>query len=288
MDEDDWLKRMDGGMFALLFGAAVMAWMFTIGVVSAVVGVAVVAARGGEPDQDTLYEVLYQPEILGPLTLLQMAGTVGIVFAFTHLRGGGRKSRWAMRKPVAVVVVGAVVAGLSVGPVAGYVAQAVEQLLGPAGLVSAAHLEEMGRSLVEGPLLWRIPLILAVLIGAPLVEELVFRGLLWSSLEERMSPTKVWIVTSLGFAAYHMDPLHSVAVLATAFLLGWLRMSTGSIWPSVVAHFANNVNGVLWIFVFGPEDETVVPLSLAVGCVVVTFVACMTLVAGRGDPTRSG
>jgi membrane protease YdiL (CAAX protease family) len=81
-------------------------------------------------------------------------------------------------------------------------------------------------------------LLLAVL--APLVEELVFRGLLYGWLAGRWGKTVGWIVSSLAFAAAHTEPAHIVLVLPLGLLFGWLRQRTDSLLPSLVAHIANN------------------------------------------------
>ena len=81
-------------------------------------------------------------------------------------------------------------------------------------------------------------LLLAVL--APLVEELVFRGLIYGWLTGRWGKTVGWIVSSLAFAAAHTEPAHIVLVLPLGLLFGWLRQRTDSLLPSLVAHIANN------------------------------------------------
>jgi len=81
-------------------------------------------------------------------------------------------------------------------------------------------------------------LLLAVL--APLVEELVFRGLLYGWLTGRWGKNVGWIVSSLAFAAAHMEPAHIILVLPLGLLFGWLRQRTDSLLPSIVAHIANN------------------------------------------------
>jgi len=82
---------------------------------------------------------------------------------------------------------------------------------------------------------------LALLAGlAPLVEELVFRGLLYGWLESRWGAGLAFIVSSLAFAAAHVEPAHALLVLPLGLLFGWLRWRTGSLWPSLVAHMANN------------------------------------------------
>ncbi len=86
---------------------------------------------------------------------------------------------------------------------------------------------------------------LAVLAGlAPLVEELVFRGLLYGWLAGRWGTIVAWLVSSLAFAAAHAEPAHIILVLPLGLWFGWLRRRTDSIWPSLVAHMANNALAV--------------------------------------------
>ena len=82
---------------------------------------------------------------------------------------------------------------------------------------------------------------LALLAGlAPLVEELVFRGLLYGWLESRWGSGLAFVVSSLAFAAAHVEPAHAFLVLPLGLLFGLLRWRTRSLWPSLVAHVANN------------------------------------------------
>ena len=82
---------------------------------------------------------------------------------------------------------------------------------------------------------------LALLAGlAPLVEELVFRGLLYGWLAGRWGGGIAVIGSSLAFAAAHVELAHVVLVLPLGLVFGWLRWRSGSLWPSLVAHMANN------------------------------------------------
>jgi len=81
-------------------------------------------------------------------------------------------------------------------------------------------------------------LLLAVL--APLVEELVFRGLLYGWIAGRWGGTAGLIVSSLAFAAAHFEPAHIILVLPLGLLFGWLRRRTDSLLPSLFSHIVNN------------------------------------------------
>ncbi len=82
---------------------------------------------------------------------------------------------------------------------------------------------------------------LALLAGlAPLVEELVFRGLLYGWLAGRWGGGIAVIGSSVAFAAAHVELAHVILVLPLGLVFGWLRWRSGSLWPSLVAHMANN------------------------------------------------
>lgn len=84
-------------------------------------------------------------------------------------------------------------------------------------------------------------IVLGLLAGlAPLVEELVFRGLLYGWIESRWGSGLAVVVSSLAFAAAHVEPAHAVLVLPLGLMFGLLRWRTRSLWPSLVAHMANN------------------------------------------------
>ncbi len=80
--------------------------------------------------------------------------------------------------------------------------------------------------------------VLAVL--APLVEELIFRGLFYGWIAGRWGSFAGWMASSLAFAAAHYEPAHILLVLPLGFLFGWLRRRTDSLLPSLAAHIVNN------------------------------------------------
>jgi membrane protease YdiL (CAAX protease family) len=85
--------------------------------------------------------------------------------------------------------------------------------------------------------------VMAVL--APIVEETVFRGLLYGWVAGRWGTIAAWIVSSVLFAAAHYEPAHVILVFPLGLWFGWLRRRTDSLWPSLVAHMVNNGFAVL-------------------------------------------
>ncbi len=106
----------------------------------------------------------------------------------------------------------------------------------------------------QTPLQWRIPLVLMVGGFGPLVEELLFRGVLLSALLQRWRVGWAIAVSSLLFALAHLPGLQYQwyalpDLLLLAVGLAWLRLRSGSIWPSVLAHSTNNLLAVVTWFV---------------------------------------
>lgn len=92
------------------------------------------------------------------------------------------------------------------------------------------------RTLADRPDLLRDPFVLlAVVVGAPVVEEILFRGVLQTALAAASSASKAVPIQAALFALFH-DPVVFVPVFAMALGLGWLYARTGSLWPGIVAH----------------------------------------------------
>lgn len=87
----------------------------------------------------------------------------------------------------------------------------------------------------------RIFIILALVVAAPLGEEMVFRGVMWTWLRDSSRPWIALIITSLLFGSAHVFiPRTIPLIVPVGLLLGFLVVRTGSILPSIAAHAAFN------------------------------------------------
>lgn len=87
-----------------------------------------------------------------------------------------------------------------------------------------------------------------LVILAPLVEEIIFRGYLYGKLRQRSGPIISTILVSLVFAALHLQLNVAVIVFGLSLVLCTLREFTGSIWAGVILHGAKN--GIAFYFLF--------------------------------------
>lgn len=105
--------------------------------------------------------------------------------------------------------------------------------------------------LFEGQTSLELALILSgVSVAAPVCEEFFFRGIFQKGLTPRppASTVRALVVSAVVFSAFHLDPVGFAARTELGLLFGWLYLRTGSLWPSIGAHAANNlVSSVLFL-----------------------------------------
>lgn len=83
-------------------------------------------------------------------------------------------------------------------------------------------------------------LVVIVAVGAPIIEELFFRGLLLRSIQRRFGNAPALIGSSLIFAVVHFQIVQFPALLMFGFLAGWLTLRSGRLGPAIWAHVGFN------------------------------------------------
>jgi membrane protease YdiL (CAAX protease family) len=103
---------------------------------------------------------------------------------------------------------------------------------------------------------WRGVLFAAVILGAPLSEEIVFRGYLLPALAGRFGIVRAVVGQALLFSLIHLDPIGFAPRLLLGLVFGWLVILSGSLWSSIAAHALNNGLSTLLFFIGGEEGAT--------------------------------
>ncbi|MBI5231294.1 MAG: CPBP family intramembrane metalloprotease [Coriobacteriales bacterium] len=88
--------------------------------------------------------------------------------------------------------------------------------------------------------------IMVVVLG-PLVEELVFRGVVQGSLA-RFGPWVAVLCSAALFGAYHLTAWWFLPTFFLGAILGWLAWTRRSLWPAITLHAAYNAVAVLAAF----------------------------------------
>lgn len=86
---------------------------------------------------------------------------------------------------------------------------------------------------------------LVSVVAAPVVEELVFRGVLMKALQKAITPIGAVLVTSVLFTFAHGDIVQGMYSFAIGILLGYVKIKSGSLWNCIAMHFAFNMANVI-------------------------------------------
>ncbi|NND06038.1 MAG: CPBP family intramembrane metalloprotease [Saprospiraceae bacterium] len=92
---------------------------------------------------------------------------------------------------------------------------------------------------------------ITTVILAPLLEELLFRGVILRGFLKNMSPAKGIFWSALLFGGVHMIPAQAVSAFFAGLLIGWLYYRTLSLWPCIFVHFINNLLSYSLFLYFG-------------------------------------
>lgn len=96
---------------------------------------------------------------------------------------------------------------------------------------------------------WKVLLVLVVVVGAPIVEEIVYRGAVQTHLQRTASTGAAIVGTAVLFAVIHMSAIEFPGLFAFALVLGYSRRRSGTLGLSIVTHMAFNAAGLVLVLV---------------------------------------
>jgi len=129
-------------------------------------------------------------------------------------------------------------------PSGALVANGLAQLATRVLPVPREALEQFGRTIFPASIpTWQLLLLIAVIPG--IVEELAFRGMLLYGIRRRFRPLMLPLVIGAVFGFFHVSLFRLVGTGVLGVVLTAIVLLTGSIFPAMLFHAANNAMAVL-------------------------------------------
>ncbi len=96
-----------------------------------------------------------------------------------------------------------------------------------------------------------------LLIGiiGPVMEELLFRGIILDGLLKRYDPWSAIMISALFFGLIHLNLIQFIFGFVFGLLLGWVYWKSRSLVPAIIIHALNNSLSFLLGFRFGEEIQ---------------------------------
>lgn len=89
--------------------------------------------------------------------------------------------------------------------------------------------------------------ILMLVVMAPILEELLCRGVVLGSLRARYGVVVAWFVSAVFFGVLHIQPAQVVNATVIGLVLGFIYLSTESLWSVMILHALNNAVAYLML-----------------------------------------
>lgn len=227
-------------LFTILIIAATMLAPFLLGIFYLIVDADSLAMTGISGAMTT---AINSKNFLALNVLISLIVCVVLVFAVVKLKAGASVRRYLALKPVRLgqlsLWVGAVL-------VCAVLADFLMQFFG---------IEKIPQSMVD---MWERSesawlLAIAVVVAAPLWEELLFRGFLMRGLETSIFrgtgavviAAAIWTLLHVQYEWYYL-----VVIFVLGLLLGVARLATGSLYVPVAMHIAQNLLALVQIAIY--------------------------------------
>ncbi len=212
--------------------------VFAAGFVGAILATSIVLAVGADPTQPFTFSLVF---------FAQSGASFVFAWWLSKRRGSG-----SLAADLGLIVRGrdwwGVPAGMVVQVVISLLTMPLIVWLFPDGPPQQGVSEIAGQSKT---MFDQLAVFIAVAVAAPIVEEVIFRGMLLSALARRMPKWPAIVVSAAVFGAVHLLDPNAIAVVPGLFLVGvvlaWAAMRSGDLSLPIALHSGINLFAAIGI-----------------------------------------
>lgn len=237
---------------------------FTYGIVWTIIKIMEITASGQEPDNMLLTQQLTEQLLNDTMMLTFLTGAITLLIYWISIVI--RKKKFLKEVEIKAIPVkeiwAIVVAGLSLNVIISVVLSVIpwpqewlEAYVTSAGTIDASMLA------------W-----VTTVIMAPILEEILFRGLIYTRLKKGMPALVAALVASLVFGIMHGTIIWALYAFVIGMVMTWIFERYQSLTANILFHMAFNTMGMI-ISMIPEEVGFVVWILFAVGVVAMIF-AC--------------
>lgn len=253
--------------FVLYFGMQILLGI-GIGLVIGIQSAITIMSGGEMPSMQEMTQLITENTSL--IAMLSNLLTIVFLLIFFKVRKQSVCQAVSLHKLPPVSLIPVVVLGISTSLLVGCVLSLLPESMLEAYAESSAWL-------LEGSLV--IALISTVIV-APITEELVFRGLIFTRLRQGMPQVLALLITCVVFGLLHGQPIWMAYAFLLGLLLNWVYIRYRSLLANMVLHVTFNLVGIWGLPLNGAALWIVLAVSLL-------LVAAMIVVIARKQKTAA-
>lgn len=180
------------------------------------------------------------PDITFVYYLIQMLPTIAFIVWLRQRAGKGSAIHWGLRHLQLPMVLWGVVVVVASGVV-------IEPLL---SLFPTEAYDGVQQTIGLGG--WAI---LSSVVAAPILEEILFRGVIFESCAERWGRGVGLVVSALLFGVIHIIPVQVINAFVVGLILGYVYLRTRSLLSVIIIHAFNNAIAYITMAFFGDSSD---------------------------------
>lgn len=115
-----------------------------------------------------------------------------------------------------------------------------------------------------------VTLISTGLIG-PIIEELMFRGIIYNELKSKYSNMKSILITTIFFAVIHMNIIQILYAFALGFILIFVYEKYKNIKAPIILHMASNITTTLFLPILN-QNNLIINYSIFLICLILLII----------------
>ncbi|MEO6851037.1 MAG: CPBP family intramembrane glutamic endopeptidase [Mucilaginibacter sp.] len=132
--------------------------------------------------------------------------------------------------------------------------------------------------------------IITMVIAAPILEEILCRGIVLKGLLKNYQPYKAILISAIFFGAIHMNPWQALPAFCGGLFLGWVYYRTQSVIPGMIIHATVNATAAVFLFLPNHKQDFLSLLGMPyyiILCVlsVITFSAVCLIIHRKTETT---
>jgi membrane protease YdiL (CAAX protease family) len=191
---------------------------------------------GMEIEKVTAYVVTKSAE--SSILALAVSSGLSLVTLALVLRKSWKKERTWRTDGISVAVLGV---AIFIGIFSNILVEGIVTLVGSTGLFDSIFdsFEDIMNSVIGEKIGWGE--IIAMGILGPVVEEIIFRGAIFSLAKKAWGYTCAIFLSAILFGVMHLIPLQIMYATALGILYGYIFKWTKRLWVTVICHVVNNV-----------------------------------------------
>lgn len=206
-----------------------------------VVAVFMVASPALREASRTVRNPMHNGLLLAVTTCLTAPVLIAVTWSFAAMRRGpSMRDYFALRWPARTELARAVIGLLVFLAASDTLTSLMDRPIVPDFMVEAY------RTAVFPPLLW-----MAVVVAAPVTEEMFFRGFLFTGFQQsKAGPVGATVLTAAVWAVIHLqyDWVGILTIFLVGLLFGWVRVRTNSLFLCVGLHALMNLLATLQLY----------------------------------------